>query len=343
MKCQKCGVETGNMDYCSKCWAEQRTVSVKAPSICPQCKCYVGDAPFCGKCGLSTEEARQSVGPQPTGNAADAKQMRSVGIACACIIVTCLAIVLIARSGTTSRSIGSAARTATSTTMARTTTTEATTVDPFEVEVRRVLNVAEDDVWRVTYMLKTYLQLKEFPQDAVVSKDGELIVSASFEVDGFPVVVTFLEDDENGLYVNIEIDGMPLFDADGGVINSLYEMQEARKARIYKESCKSIKYSDLARNPSKYKGESLKIRGKVVQVIEDGSDITLRVAVTNKGYGHWDDVILVGLEMFAWEDGILDNDIITIWGVCQGSYTYEAVLGNKITVPAMTAEYFSIE
>ena len=42
-------------------------------------------------------------------------------------------------------------------------------------------------------------------------------------------------------------------------------------------------------------------------------------------------------------DRILEDDIITIWGECDGLYSYESVLGSKVSLPKIDVKYYSIE
>ena len=107
----------------------------------------------------------------------------------------------------------------------------------------------------------------------------------------------------------------------------------------YKENCEEISYKKIARDPDDYKYRDIKISGKVIQVVEDGDDLTLRVA-TSDGY---DDVFLVSYTYTDKDSRILEDDNITVWGICAGTVTYESTMGGNITIPAMYAKYFKIK
>lgn len=109
----------------------------------------------------------------------------------------------------------------------------------------------------------------------------------------------------------------------------------------YKESCKSISYEKLSRYPDKYQGERVKFTGKVIQVLEDGMGVTLRVEVTEGSYGIWDDAMMVYFENQS-GGRILEDDIVTFYGESTGIYTYESVLGAEISVPSVYAKYLSV-
>ena len=104
----------------------------------------------------------------------------------------------------------------------------------------------------------------------------------------------------------------------------------------YKQSCQSISYDELLRNPDSYKGKDIKLRGKVLQSV----DGTLLIYVTQGSYGIWDDITMI-----AWEGepNVIEDDIITVWGTYTGTYTYTTALGSDKTVPLLAAKYVSIE
>ena len=110
----------------------------------------------------------------------------------------------------------------------------------------------------------------------------------------------------------------------------------------FKDSCQSISYDALARNPDKHKFENIKIYGQIIQVVEeDGSDeVIFRVATKDSGYGnYYDDVVLVYYTYDSDESKMLEDDMVTMWGTSGGTYTYESTMGGDITIPMMYAQY----
>ena len=104
----------------------------------------------------------------------------------------------------------------------------------------------------------------------------------------------------------------------------------------YKQSCQSISYDELLRNPDSYKGKDIKLRGKVLQSV----DGTLLIYVTQGNYGIWDDITMV---TWKGEPNVIEDDIITVWGTYTGTTTYTTALGADKTVPLLAAKYVSIE
>ena len=110
-----------------------------------------------------------------------------------------------------------------------------------------------------------------------------------------------------------------------------------------------VTFEELARNPSSHKGNDYIIKGKVIQVQESyDNDIQLLVYITETQIeyieeSYFKDAIYVTYEYESdSEDRILEGDVITIYGKCQGSKTYTTVLGSSNTVPYIDALYINI-
>ena len=125
-----------------------------------------------------------------------------------------------------------------------------------------------------------------------------------------------------------------------------YDLSAAEREQLYKADCVKYSYYDIIHSPDDYYGKRAVYKGKVAQVVDeeqqkDGSyKCQMRVYVTAKGYGVWDDAIYVYVIRPKDSKRIVDDDIITFYGELQGLYSYKAVLGNKITIPKFTAYYY---
>ena len=108
----------------------------------------------------------------------------------------------------------------------------------------------------------------------------------------------------------------------GEIIKSeTYTLSPEAIRENYKSKCGQYTYDEISRNPDDY---------------------TLRVNVT-KGTYIWDDTVLVSYtKKDSSEARILDDDIITMYGMLGGTYTYETVLGSSLTVPLFFAEYIEL-
>lgn len=105
----------------------------------------------------------------------------------------------------------------------------------------------------------------------------------------------------------------------------------------YKKECKTYAYNDIQRYPDNYDGKKIKMSGTVIQVGEGWFDtVTLRIQ-DNSG-----DIWYVN---YAYSDGerkLLEDDVVNVWGECQGTKTYETILGDSETIPYIEAEYIEI-
>ena len=114
----------------------------------------------------------------------------------------------------------------------------------------------------------------------------------------------------------------------------------------YKAQCVEIAYEDLARNPDAHAGEYFKFTGEVVQVLQDGNTVNLRLNVTPVYFGekisYYDDTIYVILHLPDGADRILEDDIITLYGTCNGLYTYTSVLGAEVSIPGIEGMYYEL-
>lgn len=96
-----------------------------------------------------------------------------------------------------------------------------------------------------------------------------------------------------------------------------------------------ITFDQIARTPDDYKGKKIEFTGKVLQVMEEDDYTEIRLAVD----GDYDNVILVDIDSDIMNGSrILEDDLVTVSGVSDGTTTYESTSGAKITVPAMTAK-----
>ena len=128
-------------------------------------------------------------------------------------------------------------------------------------------------------------------------------------------------------------------DANGDVVLN----GEVIAQKDFKKSCTEIKYEDLARNPDSYKGQNLMFKGEVIQCEQSyGTSYYARVNVTVDEYGFYSDTIYVTFEIPEDADKILEEDIVKLYGICQGAETYTSIFGESITIPSLDAAYVEL-
>lgn len=108
----------------------------------------------------------------------------------------------------------------------------------------------------------------------------------------------------------------------------------------YVESCEIVEYGELARNTSNYVEHDIAYFAKVLQIIppESGNQYYMRLAVSSTFSIDYNDVV-IGTFWSTEELGIIEGDLIGIFGKCKGKESYESVLGEKITLPLIEIWY----
>lgn len=109
------------------------------------------------------------------------------------------------------------------------------------------------------------------------------------------------------------------------------EAAAAKAAEEAKGFETGITYDQLARTPDDYIGSKVKFYGKVVQVIEGDDSVQLRLAVN----GDYDNILFLEYDASLVKSRVLEDDMITIYGVSAGTITYKSTMGGNITIPAV--------
>ena len=99
----------------------------------------------------------------------------------------------------------------------------------------------------------------------------------------------------------------------------------------------TVAYDDLARSTEAHTDKLLTLTGKVAQVIEDGDSAGLRVFVD----GDAGQAVYVQYPGYS-AKRVLVDDMVNMIARVDGRVTYTTVLGNKVTVPALTALWLQV-
>ena len=95
-----------------------------------------------------------------------------------------------------------------------------------------------------------------------------------------------------------------------------------------------ITYDQLARTPDDYIGEKVKFKGKVIQVMEGDGETQIRVAVNSD----YDTVIFAAFSKDIVSSRVLEDDIVTLYGMSTGLLTYKSTMGGNISIPGMIVD-----
>ena len=130
----------------------------------------------------------------------------------------------------------------------------------------------------------------------------------------------------------------------GDLIETNKETQPQISEEDYKAMCDTYNYKDIARNPNNYKNKYMKFTGQVIQTSEAWGTVTIRVNVTKNEYDFWEDTVYATYKYSDEnESKILEDDIVTIYGICKGDKTYTSVLGSNVTIPSIEVKYWDLK
>jgi len=94
-------------------------------------------------------------------------------------------------------------------------------------------------------------------------------------------------------------------------------------------------YKAFSRDPKKYTDKLVTVTGKVLQVVEEGDDLAMRIA-TSGSYG---DVIYVTYSRKSDDESrVLADDRVTITGTYEGIHSYQSVGAGPMSIPHVDAD-----
>lgn len=105
-----------------------------------------------------------------------------------------------------------------------------------------------------------------------------------------------------------------------------------------------LSYDELARNPQKHKGKLVSFTGSVLQTIEGSSKVQIRLATKKNDLldAYYEDIIFCEFSSSIVNGRLLEGDIITVYGECNGTKTYTSVLGNDVTLPFLLVSIIDV-
>jgi peptidoglycan hydrolase-like protein with peptidoglycan-binding domain len=100
-----------------------------------------------------------------------------------------------------------------------------------------------------------------------------------------------------------------------------------------------LNYNAVARDPDAFKYNLVTLTGSVVQVIEGDTETQYRISTK----GSYDDVVYVSYVRPEGASRILDDDKVTVYGICLGVISYQSTMSGTITIPAVMATKIDIK
>lgn len=119
----------------------------------------------------------------------------------------------------------------------------------------------------------------------------------------------------------------------------------------YKKACRHITFPVLNKDAGNtLVGKHFRIKGQVLQIQDAGAGQYLEgypdglqpqtmmlLDMTSDGYGYWSDSIAVVYSGALKK--VYEKNVVTVYGVCDGQYSYTSVAGYDMTVPLIVARY----
>ncbi len=103
----------------------------------------------------------------------------------------------------------------------------------------------------------------------------------------------------------------------------------------FKTQTQTVDYKKLEKDPNSFTGQKAQFTGQILQIQESGGNTVIRLAVTKTDYG-WDPNNVVWVDYQGTTDAVQD-DVVTVYGVLAGSYTYTSEANYSIALPSITA------
>lgn len=125
-------------------------------------------------------------------------------------------------------------------------------------------------------------------------------------------------------------------------LSMLRMLREETVELIEPQEYRTFEYRKIARNPYDYKGELVVYTGKVIQVMEDGLNVTLRMKLDDEDPSISDVIYVDYVRSNERESRTLEGDHVTIYGALDGLETYSTVLRSQANIPRMIAYYIDL-
>ena len=161
------------------------------------------------------------------------------------------------------------------------------------------------------------------------------------------IELNYLSGSADGAFGNMTRSAVELFQKEAGMevtgiadpeMQKALYAEDAPVAKVYLE----LEFKAISRDPDAYTGKNYRFTGKVLQVMEEAGDgytfTAMRIATKN----NYDDVVYVFYIRPDGEARILEDDRVTVYGMCEGLYSYETVMGATVTLPEFFADTITL-
>lgn len=130
---------------------------------------------------------------------------------------------------------------------------------------------------------------------------------------------------------------MVMFSESPGDMEEIKTFKELPE-KDFKKQCEKISYKDLARNPENYKGKAIKVQLRIEQVVDDHY---LRAYSGKDDDWYEDEYVLYDSRDNG--DNLIEEDIVTVYGVYYGTETMERAIGGSDDIPCICLLYTELK
>lgn len=205
--------------------------------------------------------------------------------------------------------------------------TEATNNEVYSYDKKQA-EANDNGEFSLAIKAKSGYQVSLKDSDAVLEKTGKgkyvLSDVISSEKENATYNVSFVKGDDQEV-ATIKINNKKA--------NEIYKKEKVKTDAIKNEQ--ELSYAMLNKSQDGYKGKSYHITsGYVMQAMEESGKTFLLVAITNQGYGYYDDLIAVTLDS---QTAAVEGDLVEVYGVLGEKFDYDTKMGGTNSVPSMEA------
>ncbi len=98
----------------------------------------------------------------------------------------------------------------------------------------------------------------------------------------------------------------------------------------------TLSYKELEKSPDNFSNQYARFTGQVLQIQELDNLGYMRLAIVKNEFGDWD-LSHVLYVQYTGNTEAVEDDVVTVTGVMEGSHTYTSQANYQITVPSMYA------
>lgn len=110
-----------------------------------------------------------------------------------------------------------------------------------------------------------------------------------------------------------------------------------------KQKSTDVSYENLMRHSENYQDQWICFKGEVVQVVSDIPELELRISTKKDEWiGYIEDIVYFYSTDYSGER-LLEGDLIQFCGKSKGIVSYEAIFGNKISIPEIETDENYVE